>query len=447
MPGANRKPQFDWVRVITLLVCVCFLAIFQPAQAARMPEYSDTLLAEWQQRYPRGILSNYTAVILPNLDAEDRRKLAGVRFEFPLRIKNREPFAFATDVQGRTIYMSIQSLKFLDEATIAIAWLNRNGYTMESVTNYFIMLQHWKETAPPPSLFSSLCIPANALDNKEVDGLAQKSFRTAIFYVMLHEIGHIIYRHEGAKGVDPAVSRAREEEADAYALKIMARVGEPPLGVVNLFLTMAYLNDGRTDFSSDTRNEKQLAARTHPLSAERMRTFAKTLENTAANYAGEGLSRFTLVGIAVQIRLVAQNFLEIQHLSAMIGRAITPIDLGPMRLGEKLGRLCTGPIASDQAFSGRFKGSVMINNVEFDMGAEMTRTGNHMTGRSSAGIGFSKMEGIIEGDTLHYRWYLGQDAGKGVLRWNGQTYAGSWGNGESNRGGGKIKLQRHLQTQ
>jgi hypothetical protein len=412
-----------------------------------LPVYSDTLLAEWQQRYPRGILSNYNGVILPRLDPADRRMLEGMTFEFPLRIENREPFAFAADAQGRTIYMSVQSLKFLDDVSIAIAWLNRNGYTMESLTNYFVMLRHWKDTAPPPLLLPTLCIPPDALDNREVDELAQKSFSTAIFFVMLHEIGHVVYRHGGYKGVDAAVARAREEQADAFALKVMARVGDAPLGVVNLFLAMAYLFESRTDFSSDTAHERRLAARTHPLSAKRLRTFADTLEKTAADYTGSGLSRVVIVGTAAQIRIVAQNYLDIQRLSAMIGRSIGPSDLGPMRTGEKIGRPCAGPVSAGEPFSGRLTGTITINNVEFDLDAEMTRSGSRVAGRYSYGAGISKMEGIVEGDTLHYRWRLGQDAGKGVLRHAGGSYEGSWGNGEDSNGGGMIRLWRQQSTQ
>ena len=106
-----------------------------PARAGALPDYPQSELAEWQQRYPRGILANYREVILPRLDEADRAKLAGLRFEFPLSIPSREPYAYAADTQGRTIYMSVQSLKFFDELSIAMAWLDRSGFAVQSASN------------------------------------------------------------------------------------------------------------------------------------------------------------------------------------------------------------------------------------------------------------------------------------------------------------------------
>ena len=127
---------------MAIVLAVAAGALPSPAAAIEPPAYSDALLAEWQQRYPRGILYNFREVILPKLDPDERRALESVGFRFPMRIKQRDPFAFAADSQNRTIFMSIQSLKFLDEANIAIAWLDRNGYSTESVYNYLPMLRN-----------------------------------------------------------------------------------------------------------------------------------------------------------------------------------------------------------------------------------------------------------------------------------------------------------------
>ena len=122
-----------------IVIAAILISARSPAIATESPAYDDALLAEWQQRYPRGILSNFREVILPRLDPEERRVLEHVGFRFPLRINGREPFAFAADSQNRTIFMSIQSLKFLDDANVAIAWLERNGYSQESAYNYLTM--------------------------------------------------------------------------------------------------------------------------------------------------------------------------------------------------------------------------------------------------------------------------------------------------------------------
>ncbi len=435
----------DGTGVVRLVAAVIVLAVAvgsapSPAFATEAPAYDDALLAEWQQRYPRGILYNFREVILPRLDADERRALENVGFRFPLRIDRREPFAFAADSQNRTIFMSIQSLKFLDEANIAIAWLDRNGYSIESVYNYLTMLRNWQAATPPPPLLSTLCIPDDALDDTEVDSLAQKSFSTAVVFILLHELGHIYFNHRGYEGVEPAVARANESAADAFALKTLARIGDVPLGVVNLFLAMAYLHESRTDFSSDSAHAMQLAARTHPLSAERLRIFADALQASADGYSGSGLTQLEIVTTAAQIRVIAQNFLDIQQLTALVGQTIRPEDLGPVRPGEKLGRSCHDTVALQGAFSGLFRGTIMVNGVEFDLQVEMARSGDNVRGRSSYGIGVSEFEGVIDGDTLHYRWRLGGNVGRGILTRTANGYAGSWGNGNSATDGGATRL-------
>ncbi len=433
------------VLLVPVLAALCLVFSLSPGTALRLPDYDAAVLAEWQARYPRGILSNYREVILPRLDPADRKRLGGTRFEFPTRLKGREPFGFAADTAGRTIYMSIQSLKFLDDLSLAAAWLDRNGYTLQSLTNYLAMIRHWSRPEAPPAVLPALCIPENALQNAEVDTLSQKTFSTAIFFVMLHEIGHIVLGHGGYEGISRAAARKAEADADAFALKIMARVGDPPLGVVNLFLVMAYLTESPDHYTSAPVSPQQLAARTHPLSPDRLSDFADTLAQTAEDYSKLGLTRAQVMATAGEVRIVAANLLGIRGLTPLIGRATTPKDLGPMRPGDKLAAPCrTTPALSaapNGAFAGRFAGTIIINNVEFDMQAEMTRSGNRVTGRSSAGAGVSTLEGVVEGDSLHYRWVLGPDKGRGVLTYAGGRYSGTWGSNDSADDGGTVSLR------
>ena len=285
-------------------------------------------------------------------------------------------------------------------------------------------------------MLSTLCIT----DDAEVDSLAQKSFSTAVVFILPQELGHIYLNHRGYEGVEPATARANESAADAFALKTLARIGDVPLGVVNLFLAMAYLHESRTDFSSDSDHALQLAARTHPLSAERLKVFADALEASAEGYSGSGLTRLQIVTTAAQVRVVAQNFLEIQQLTALVGQTIRPEDLDPVRAGEKLGRPCNKVMAAAGAFSGIFRETITVNGVDFDLDVEMTRSGDNVRGRSSYGIGVSEFEGILEGDTLHYQWRLGGNVGRGILTRTASGYVGSWRNGNSATDGDATRL-------
>jgi hypothetical protein len=408
--------------------------------ALELPSYSDSVLAEWQQRYPRGILSNYREVILPRVDADARRVFEDVVFQFPMRIEGREPFAFAADSGNRVIYMSVQSLKFLDELSIAEAWLSRNGYSLESLFDYLLMLRNWQAQEPPPPVLPTLCVPDNVLDDQEVDLRAQRSFATAIFFVMLHELGHIYHGHGGYEGIDPSEARRNEADADAFAIAIMARVGDVPVGVVALFMTMAHLYENQEDFSSDDERELNLAARTHPLSADRLISFADALEASAGDFSASGLPADVLAATAGQLRIVAGDFMEIQRTAAVMDRPIRPGDLGPRRPGELLGNSCDAGAAADGVFSGRFVGTIVINDVEFDLLTEMARSGDQVRGQSSYGLGVSEFEGIVEGDTLHYQWRLGPNWGRGRLTFANGFYEGHWGNQDSDSNGGAMRL-------
>ena len=423
-----------------LVLGAMIAASWSTAHAAEPPPYDDAVLAEWQQRYPRGIISNFREVILPRLEPAQRRALENVGIRFPLRIPGREPFAFAADTRNQTLFMSIQSLKFLDDANIAIAWLERNGYSSESVYNYLTMLRNWQAAEPPPPLLSTLCIPADALQDPDVDSLAQKGFSTAVVFILLLELGHVYLNHSGYEGVQPSTARANESAADAFALEALARIGDVPLGVVNLFLAMAYLHESRTDFSSESNHALQLAARTHPLSSQRLNAFADALEASASGYVGSGLTRLEIITTTAQIRMIARNFLDIQRLTALIGQTVRPEDLGPVRHGGKLGHSCHDTVSASGAFSGLFSGTVTVNGVEFDLEVEMARSGNTVRGRSSYGLGVSDFEGVVEGETLQYNWQLGDLTGRGILKRHNDGYAGSWGNGNSATNGGVTRL-------
>ena len=64
------------------------------------------------------------------------------------------------------------------------------------------------------------------------------------------------------------------------------------------------------------------------------------------------------------------------------------------------------------------------------------------TGRSSYGLGFSTIEGVVEAGTMHYRWKLGQWTGRGVLNHADGYYIGEWSNDDPAQGSGVIRLMK-----
>ena len=93
------------------------------------------------------------------------------------------------------------------------------------------------------------------LENREIANRATRTFDTEAVFILLHEYGHVFFGHPGNKALPPEISRANEEAADRFALDMLARVGEIPLGVSVLFFTMAHLSEE--------------VATTHPVSPDR----------------------------------------------------------------------------------------------------------------------------------------------------------------------------------
>jgi hypothetical protein len=105
--------------------------------------YTTATLQGWAARYTASsnrILNNY---VFQYLTAEEKRRLQGVRIDFPLMAEGSEhgnPLAFNAPNREMRVVFPIFSLKFLDDLAIAYAWLQINGYVLDTVSEYTAML-------------------------------------------------------------------------------------------------------------------------------------------------------------------------------------------------------------------------------------------------------------------------------------------------------------------
>jgi hypothetical protein len=182
------------------------------------------------------------------------------------------------------------SLLFFEELCIAYAWLQVNGYRLETVEEYVTMLKYKNQRAfggryPPP--LDALGIPANAVQDSRVDDLSLRFRNTAYAFILGHELGHIRHQHAGYDGMPPAEAQAHEMQADAFGLDLMRRVSEIPMGAMIFFQTAVYYFENRADFPSDAAWQAYLArAATHPLSADRLQALSKGISASADDFAG-----------------------------------------------------------------------------------------------------------------------------------------------------------------
>lgn len=420
------------------------------AQSAIASLYDDATLQYWGSRYQKGLLGNFEDVILPRLTAAEHRQLASVRIEVPSRVADHEPFAFFTSGPPWTVTMSAASIKFFDDLCVAQAWLNANGYGLETASEYVTMLKY--RSAPSlggayPLPLDALQIPADALDDQRVYDTATRMFDEAIFFILLHELGHALHEHPGyGPGVSRAAARANEAAADDFALDMMRRVGAEPTSMAFFFVAAAHYLPGRGDFGSEDDYQNFLVDATHPLTAERLHALASSLEGSADHFAQDesdvAASRVRILGTAAQLNQVAEVLgdPDVQRLIAQKGRTTTPEMLAPRRPGElpNLAASTREDAGAGAPFDGTYVGEFSDGTASLPMKTVLRRQGDQVTGEYYYGGGAGRLVGLIQDGVLYYQWSEGGASGYGYMlaEADGNSVNGRWGRGESMDDGG-----------
>ena len=71
---------------------------------------------------------------------------------------------------------------------------------------------------------------------------------SAYGFIFAHELGHVVMRHPGYKGIPLEQARRNEADADRFALDVLQRVSEVPMGAVLFFLAQGYVTPNRGHF-------------------------------------------------------------------------------------------------------------------------------------------------------------------------------------------------------
>jgi hypothetical protein len=441
--------------VIAVVVATTLVVLGGVARAGNVDNlYDDATLKYWQSRYSKGLNSNLQNVILPRLTAEERRRLAGVQIEVPLRVQGQEPFAYYTTGTPWVVTISAASLKFFDDFCVAIAWLQANGYSIETASDYVSMLKYRTPGAVGgryPLPLDALQIPGNALDDQRVNNIATRIFDEAIFFVLAHELGHVLHRHPGyGPGVTRAEARANEADADAFALDMIQRAEAEPTSMAFWFLMAGHMADGRGDFPSDAEYEKFLAESTHPLTGDRIAALADRLvaaaDEFARNESDQAASLSRINWTADQLNQVADILgdPEIQALIANRGRSMTPAMLAPRHAEELPGAGPAAAIAGLAAFHGTYQGEFSDGTGSLPINTVLRRNGDQVTGEYYYGAGAGQVVGLVQDGTFYFQWQEGNASGYGYLETDddGETVSGRWGRGESMDDGGTWRGKR-----
>ena len=408
--------------LLLLLLPAAGLFSSRAAELSRL--YDAATLQHSQQSYERTTNKILDQVIWPALLADERYALGNRKpvLELPLYAggeAREDPTAFYSPWNRPAIVAPVLSLKFLDDLCTAYAWLQIHGYTLETISEYTAILHYG--TAPPggfPPPLAALRIPGNALDNREVDELALGHFVTARTFILLHEMGHIRYRHQGGTG---AQSVRQEEQADRFAITVMKRTGLPPLGMLVLFLVNAHWS------SFPARRDD-----THPLSGTRVRALAAAVDDAS---------------LAAKLQKLGEDLddPEIRAGFVATGKAGDLAGLAPRRPNQ-LPRTGAAPAtAGGPVFNGVYRGELVQFLDPRPTPAEFVfeRRGDTVTGRYTFGLGFGTVrDGRVIGNKLYFDWQFGANYGRGSLEALADgSLRGTWGYREARDGAGTLSAR------
>ena len=440
----------------TFLVCLLLTLVARAeVPSPRFTDlYDDALLNKWQASFEEDITWNYKNVILPKLTRAEKAKLDNVKILFPLKGAGQEPFEFYA--ANGSVFIPVLSLRFFADLMLATAWLERSGYTSETVQQYVGMLRYSDKSTFKGGIFprplDALGIPANVRDDKRVMQTFNNAYSSAMIFLLCHELGHVVHNHPGYIGVDTADTRANEAQADSFALEVMRRIGVVPAGAMFWFVNLTRFEQHRSDVSSDKEWKKVLDARTHPLTSDRLERLAALMEKSAPDFArtqSDTAKGLLLVrSIAAQIRVVSQTLTNqgIHRLYREQALTTKPEMLAPRRTLAYEAVAASGGKFDELPFNGEFVCTLAsgVNKQSIDQKMLLSRNSNKVVGEYSHATISGRIAGTVDGKTLNLDWFEGRAAGKGAFIWNDadKSFTGTWGDRQSRTDGGSWDGKR-----
>jgi hypothetical protein len=173
--------------------------------------------------------------------------------DLPLNADNASPIEGDLHRSG-VIVLPALTLLFVEDLAKCYAWLWSGRLSSETVDEYISMLRYRKPADfpdgkyPPPEV--ALHVPANALDNTDAKKMFVRLRTSAYMFLILHQMSSL--RPTG---------ETDDEQSDLFALDLMKRNSETPLGLLLLMNAGVYLPD-----------------EPHPVTAKRLLVMANYLD-------------------------------------------------------------------------------------------------------------------------------------------------------------------------
>jgi hypothetical protein len=282
------RASFTLVKFTAELIMILALGAVGSAHAKDVSSmYSGEVLSASQMTYRENVEWNWTNVLKAKLTSYERKRLDRVSIQLPLLgegASRGNPFAIYQSGRGpgRAIVLPIMTLRFLDDLTIATAWLGANKYSLESLTTYVAYLKHASAESfaggrfPQPLIVMGVT-REKALADPKVDDVAQKLFKSLIVWLLAHELGHVLYADDLIKS--NGLQEMAEQEADVFAMELMRRIGVAPFGIAGYFNLLSQWQPLQAEFPSKAHwIEYRLTKGVHPVSEPRLLNLSRLVE-------------------------------------------------------------------------------------------------------------------------------------------------------------------------
>ncbi len=102
----------------------------------------------------------------------------------------------------------------------------------------------------------------------------------------------------------------------------------------------------------------------------------------------------------------------------------------------------TKEIVEPSFFSGQFTGFSTEGFERNFAQASLSRNGKQVNGSFKINDNIGRINGMVNGNTLHYSWNNAGYSGHGVLVQIGRQITGTWGYGSANSGAGQTQMQQ-----
>jgi hypothetical protein len=429
---------------VLVLLLICRGALGQDVSWLYSKEKLQADAARWGDQ----IRDEYRDTILPQLTDKEKAALGAIKIEVPISGPKGDPFQFYSD--GDAVYLPALSLRFYSDLCVANAWLNAHGFDGTTVRDYvgylFKEAGAGRRTALP--VFRTLGVPDNARDESAVANRTDRNFGNTIVFLLAHELGHVLKKHRTDLS-DPVQKRNQEIEADAFAIEVMRRIGQPPIGVELWFDVerIGHVQGVRSivadRYPTDSEWQKYLAGLDHPVTTERLNAIAAALEKAPDAFARNQTDQALW---SARSKMLAQYF-RLGAPSAAIGAArraeyshVQDLHLEDLK-PRKAAFTIPGATEHEPDFNGLFAVRRTAANGEQDIvDLLLLRSSDDgvMGGYKNAKVnGF--VEGKIKDGVLHFTWREGNAKGSGVAQSEGEALRGTWGTGDAEQGAGELK--------